>query len=575
MDLIQQLVKKNLLNKKIAGTIKSGSQETGKSIEEVILEKKAVKEDELFKIKSELVKFPLKEELVEKITPEVLSIIPRESVEFYKMVPLFLNKKKGILEVGMVFPEDTQAQEALKFLVRQYKFKPKIFLISLSDFQKYFEKYQAPEKEMESALKSLKEEAVKEEKKDETELDFKRLTEEAPIIKMVAVILRQGVEGRASDIHIEPTKENLKIRYRLDGILYPSLFLPMRVHSAIVARIKILSGLKIDETRIPQDGRFSTKVAEKKIDFRVATFPTSLGEKVALRILNPEEGMKSLPNLGFRGRNLEVVNEVLKEPFGMILATGPTGCGKSTSLYAFLRILNNEGVNIVTLEDPVEYLIEGVNQSQIKPDINYTFATGLRQILRQDPDIIMVGEIRDQETASLAIHAGLTGHLVLSTLHTTSAAGVIPRLLDMGIEPFLIPPTLSIAVSQRLIRVLCENCKEKVRMEGGEKKYILDKIKNIPSQSLKDKNLKNSGFIYKPKGCKKCKFTGYAGRVGVYEIIKMTNSLAQIISKDPSEANIFNEARAQGMITMEEDGILKVLEGITTLEEVMRISEEF
>jgi type IV pilus assembly protein PilB len=574
MDLIQHLIKKKILNKKEGARLKAEIRESGKSQEEVILARKIIEEVPLFELKSEISRIPLKKSLPEEIPPEVLSIIPKESAEYYKMVPLSIKKEEGILEVGMVYPENTLAQEALKFLARQQKLKPEIFLITLSDFKKILEKYRAPKKEMEKALERLEKEIKIVPEKRIERAEFARLVEEAPIIKMVAVILRQAVEGKASDIHIEPTRDNLKVRYRLDGVLHSSLLLPLKVHPAIIARIKILSGLRIDETRIPQDGRFSTKIGEKRIDFRVSTFPTTLGEKVAIRVLDPEEGLKTLDELGLRDCNLQVVKEAIKKPYGMILATGPTGSGKTTTLYALLRILNKEEVNIVTLEDPVEYFMEGVNQSQVRPEINYTFARGLRQILRQDPDIIMVGEIRDEETASLAVHAALTGHLVLSTLHTTNAPGVIPRLIDMGIKPFLIPPTLSLAISQRLVRVLCHFCKQRVEATEEEKKYIFEKIKNLP-QNLKRK-VKGKGtlYIFKPKGCKKCNFKGYSGRTGVFEIIKMTDKLAEIITKAPSERDILKEARLQGMISMEEDGILKILEGITSLEEVMRVAEE-
>ena len=574
MDLIQYLVKKKILTKDQSVKLKAEIKKIGFSAEEVILKEKIIDEKQLFRLKSEVFKVPLKEVPIEKISPEILSIIPRESAEFYKMVPLILRRGEKVLEVGMVFPENPQAQEALKFLARQQRLTTGIFLITLSDFEKCLRSYLVPEKEMEIALGRLEEEIKIEPKKKIEAREFERLVEEAPIIKMVAVILRQGVEGMASDIHVEPTRENLRVRYRLDGILYTSLFLPLKVHSAIVARIKILSGLKIDETRIPQDGRFSTIIGEKKIDFRVSTFPTSLGEKVALRVLDPQEGVKPLSELGLRDRNFRIVKESIEKPYGLILATGPTGCGKTTTLYALLRILNKEGVNIVTLEDPVEYFIEGVNQSQVNLEIDYTFARGLRHILRQAPDIIMVGEIRDAETAALAIHAALTGHLVLSTLHTSNALGVIPRLIDMKVKPFLIPPTLSLAVNQRLIRVLCSHCKQKVKLQGKKKKYILDKIKNLPKEATESIETKEPLYIYEPKGCKKCNFNGYSGRIGVFEIIKMTPSLAEIIIEKPTEGEILKEAKAQGMISMEEDGILKVLEGVTSLEETMGVAEK-
>ncbi len=574
MDLIQHLVKKKIINKKEGIRLRDEVKKQGKKQEEIILDEKIIEEKELFNLKSKLFEFPLKERIVKKISPEVLSIIPRESIEFYRMIPLVIDREKKVLEVGMVFPEDPQAQEALKFLTRQHKLESKIFLITLSDFNNYLLSYQVPEKEVERALERLEKEIKEEAKRKGVEKEeFERLVEEAPIIKMVAVILRQAVEGKASDIHIEPTRENLRVRFRLDGVLYPSLVLPLKIHSAVVARIKILGGLKIDETRLPQDGRFSTVIGDRRIDFRVSSFPTELGEKVAIRILDPEKGIKSLDELGFQDRDFKIVEETIKSLYGIILVTGPTGCGKTTTLYTILRMVNKEGVNIVTLEDPVEYYISGVNQSQVNQEINFTFARGLRQLLRQDPDIVMVGEIRDEETAALAIHAGLTGHLVLSTLHTNNAAGAIPRLVDMAVKPFLIPPALSIIISQRLIKVLCKECKERVKLQGEQKKYILDKIKTLPKNIIA-KKIEEPLFIYKAKGCKKCNFKGYSGRIGVFEIIKMTPKLAEIIIEKPTEGEILKEAKSQEMISMEKDGILKVLAGITSLEEIMRTTEE-
>ncbi len=575
MDLLQALIKKKVIDKKASFDLKVEERETGKALEELLLEKRLIAEPALFKIKSEIVGVPLKELTPEEVMTEALSMIPKESVEFYKMIPFSIKKDEGVLWVGMVYPENSQAQEALKFLTRQYEFSPKIFLITLSNFQRCMEKYRVPEREIEKALQSLEEE-TKVEGTGET-LDraaFERLVEEAPTIKMVAVILRQAVEGGASDIHIEPTSDSSKVRYRLDGSLYSSIILPLKVHPSIVARIKILSGLKIDETRIPQDGRFSTKFGDKRIDFRVSTFPTTTGEKVVLRILDPAKGTKSLQELGLRGRNFDIVKEAIEAPYGMFLVTGPTGSGKTTTLYAALQILNRDDVNIVTLEDPVEYFLEGVNQSQVRPEINYTFARGLRQILRQDPDIIMVGEIRDDETAGLAVHAALTGHLVLSTLHTNNAPGAVPRLVDMSIQPFLIPPSVNVVLSQRLIRLLCPDCKKQVEAKGEVKRFISDKLKDIPATAKDDFKIKEQFMVYKAVGCKKCNNKGYLGRMAVFEVLKMTERMADIIIKDYSAQAVFREARAQGMTTVVEDGILRVLEGITTIEEVIALAEE-
>ncbi|OIP75449.1 MAG: hypothetical protein AUK07_01405 [Parcubacteria group bacterium CG2_30_36_21] len=574
MDLIQELIKRKIIDKRAGAQLKMEAKGSNKAIEEIILKEEILSEQTLFKLKSQLLKIPLKQVVPEKISPEVLELIPKESAQYYKMVPL--KKEKNSFEVGMVYPEDSQAQEALKFLTRQSKLSYNSFLITLSDFKKCLERYRVPQQEMEKALERLESE-IKVEGKEEVAIEkeeFKRLVEEAPIIKMVSVILRQAVEGNASDIHIEPTQENLKVRYRLDGILHSSLFLPLKAHPAIVARIKILSSLKIDETRIPQDGRFSAKIGEKNIDFRVSTFPTILGEKVVLRILDPEKGLKSLEKLGLNKENFNKVKKSLGRPYGMILVTGPTGCGKTTTLYALLRILNTEGVNIVTLEDPVEYFIAGISQSQIKPEINYTFAKGLRQIFRQDPDIIMVGEIRDEETAELAVHAALTGHLVFSTLHTNNASDVIPRLIDMGIKPFLLSPSLAMALSQRLVRVLCPFCKRRVKASAKARKFILETIEQMPAFSRKKIKVPEPLYIFEAKGCKKCNFKGYSGRTGIFELIEMTDKLAEIIIRLPVKTKILEEARRQGMISMKEDGVLKVLEGITSIEEIMRAIEE-
>jgi len=450
----------------------------------------------------------------------------------------------------------------------------------LPEFEKelnvLLKKYRSLRGEVTRALEELETE-LKEEKIEVKPLpasEFERMAEEAPISKVVAVLLRHAVDGSASDIHIEPVKDKTRVRFRVDGVLHASIFLPLRILPAVVSRIKILSNLKIDETRVPQDGRFATKVGGREIDFRVSTFPTTLGEKVVMRILDPEKALVDIKDLGIKGRNLKAVDIAMKKPFGMILSTGPTGSGKTTTLYAILRFLNKEGVNVITLEDPVEYFIEGVNQSQVKPEIGYDFATGLRHILRQDPDIIMVGEIRDEETASLAIHAALTGHLVLSTLHTSNALGIIPRLIDMGIKPFLIPPTLNIALAQRLVRKLCSECKKRIRPKKEIQELIQKELEGMPEIIKKELKSAKALYISEAVGCKKCNGLGYSGRLGVFEILEMTDPLSEIILKEPSETRIKEEAERQGMVTMRQDGILKVLEGLTTIEEVLRVAEE-
>lgn len=568
MSLIQELVKRGILEKKRAAELENEIKTIGKREEEFILAEKLVSEEVLFSIKEESLKIPLRKVNPEDVPLEILELIPEETARLYYMIPL--EKRENILEVGMVYPEDLAAQEALRFLAREKNLQTEIFLITPTNFENLLVQYRTLKREVGRAIEELEEQLKAGGPVKPTVAEIERIIEEAPVAKAVAVILRYAVEGRASDIHIEPIRDKLRIRFRLLGTLYSSIFLPLKTHPAIVSRIKILSNLKIDETRIPQDGRFTAEILGRNIDFRVSTFPTTLGEKVAIRILDPTTGLKKFEELGLSGRNFEVVKKAIAKPYGMILVTGPTGCGKTTTLYAILQILNKEGVNIVTLEDPVEYFIDGINQSQIRAEIGYNFATGLRHIVRQDPDIIMVGEIRDPETASLATHAALTGHLVLSTLHTNNAAGVIPRLIDLGVQPYLIPPTLNLAIAQRLVRRLCDKCKKKVKPKEEIQDLILKEVSEIPENTKKEIKIKKPLYIYEAVGCKECAKKGYVGRIAIFEIIEMTRELSGIILKMPEEEKVLEEAKRQGMITMRQDGILKVLEGITTIEEVLK-----
>ncbi len=584
MNLIPKLIEKGLLDKKEEADLEYNIKKTGKTEEEAILEKKLIPEDVLFNFKGELLKIPLKKIEPEEVSLETLELIPEEPTATYKMVPLA--RKENIVEIGMVYPENIPAQDALRFLSRQGNFQYKVFLITLSDFEKLLKKHRTLKSEAQKALRELeKTKKSTEEFLEEESRIAKTDISEAPIIKMVFVILRYALEGNASDIHIEPGKDRLKVRFRVDGVLYPSLFLPLSVHSSIIARIKILSNLKIDETRTPQDGRFSAKVDDKEVDFRVSTYPTLYGEKVAIRILDPMEGLKPYDKLGLEGRNFEIIKKAIAKPHGMVLATGPTGSGKTTTLYALLRLLNTENVNITTIEDPIEYAIAGINQSQVEVKIGYNFAQGLKHILRQDPNIVMVGEIRDEETAELAVHTALTGQLVLSTLHTNSAVGVIPRLIDMGVKQFLIPYTLRAAISQRLVRVLCPYCKKRVVLEERIRKHLTSKLKEISLATKKEiKKLKptiakilegkEAWSVFEPSGCEKCQFKGYIGRIGLFEVLSMDRELAKVILENPTEEAIFRVAQKQGMLTIEQEGILKILSGETTIEEVFRVIEE-
>lgn len=573
--LIQQLVKKGFLKKEEAASLEAEIKDSGRREEEIVLEKEIVSEKILFQLKSKILKIPLKEIFSGDIALELLSLIPEESAKFYKMVPLA--KRDNLLEIGMLYPEDLKAQEFLQFLLaRQRGIEHKSFLVFPSALQEVLKKYRTLKGEVKKALSQLETELSKEEigKKPITTSDIERMAEEAPISKAVTVLLRHAVEGGASDIHIEPTRDKIRVRFRTDGVLYSSLFLPLRAHLAVVARIKILANLKIDESRIPQDGGFSVHIGKKYIDFRVSTFPTALGEKVTLRILDPNMGKQTFETLGLSGHNLKVINQAIKNPYGMILITGPTGSGKTTTLYSILNLLNKKEVNIVTIEDPIEYHIDGINQSAVRPEIGYDFANALRHTVRQDPDIIMVGEIRDEETAALATHAALTGHILLSTLHTSNAVGVIPRLIDMGIKPFLIPATLKVVIAQKLVGRLCSHCKKKENPSSEMRDLILKEIQAIPKKNKKDFSLPTSLHIYKAEGCKKCNFKGLSGRIGIFEVLIMNNSLAEIIRKQPSEKALEKEMKNQGLITIRQDGMLKVLEGIISLEEVLRVTVE-
>ena len=573
-SLVQQLLKKEIINKDTANSLEFEIKNSGKREEEIILEKRIVDEKPLFNLKSESLKIPLKDVKIEDVTLKVLEIISEESIKYYKMIPL--SKEGDTFQVGMVYPEDLTARDALKFLARQNNFSYEVFLITPSTLENLLKQYRTLKGEVSQALEELETELEvgAEHAKPLKRAEAERLSEEAPIIKIVAAIIRHAVEGRASDIHIEPMRQQSRVRFRVDGLLKSSIFLPLRNHSAVIARIKILSNMKLDETRIPQDGRFSTRVGSRDVDFRVSTFPTTLGEKVAIRILDPTEGLKSIEELGLVGRNFAVAKEALKKPYGLILITGPTSSGKTTTLYAMLSTLNKEEVNVLTLEDPVEYYLEGVNQAQVRPELGFDFAKGLRHLVRQNPNIIMVGEIRDSETADAAMQATLTGHIVLATLHTTNALGVVPRLIDMGVEPFLIPATLNIAAAQRLVRHLCKDCRKKITPAPEIRDSILKEIDNLPPLIKKDLNIPKPLKLYEPVGCKKCNQKGFFGRTAIFEVLKMTDELAQIILKGVSESKIKEEAFQQGMITMKQDGILKVIDGVTTLAEVIRAAEE-
>jgi type IV pilus assembly protein PilB len=567
------LLSKNIISQNELFDAQKEAAEKNESLS-TILTTRGVDENAVLEAKSEAFGIPYKK-IAGKIPFEILKYIPEDTAKLYKIAPLDI--RDGVLEVGMIDPQNIEAKEALQFIISKFEIPFKIFLISDSDFKKILKEYKGLGSEVTKTLSELEtaltdeltDKLKKGEKKEKISVLEGRFVEEAPITKMVAVILKHAIEGRASDVHIEPVRDNLRVRFRVDGILHTSLSLPKTVHEAIVSRIKILSNMQLDEKRKPQDGRFNARIKDRDVDFRVSTFPTYFGEKVSIRILDPQKNIRTFSQIGLQGRNLKELEAALKRPYGLILITGPTGSGKSTTLYAMLQDLNKDHVNIVSLEDPIEYNIEGVNQSQVKPEINYDFASGLRSILRQDPDIIMVGEIRDKETASLAIHAALTGHLVLSTLHTNTAIGVIPRLIDMGIDPFLIAPTLILAISQRLTRTLCPQSRRAVPLKGMVKENIEKEINNLPPQIKKDIKIPKEIFQALPSpACPQ----GTRGRIGVFEVLVMTKELEEVILSNPSSNAVAKQARAQGMITMREDGLLKVLDGVIGLEELSEVT---
>ncbi|MBU1178796.1 GspE/PulE family protein [Patescibacteria group bacterium] len=562
MSFGETLVKKNIVSTDLLVRSKREANSKNISLEEVLIGS-GVSEDAITQAKSEAFNIPVKKVTSSVHIPlEILKQIPEESAKHYKFVPLAL--EDGVVHMGIVNPDDMEAREALQFLSSKLNLPFKIFLISLSDLEFVLEDYRSLGGETAKILDEL-ESVIGQNLVLENAESPRIRKEDAPVTKMVAVILKHAIEGKASDVHIEPQRDRLNVRFRVDGILHTSLTLPLKVHEAIVSRIKILTNMKLDEKRKPQDGRFGAPALGQQVDFRVSTFPTFFGEKVVIRVLSSAESLNTLEKLGLLGRNLELTKNALKKPYGLILVTGPTGSGKTSTLYSMINMLDKEKFNVVSLEDPVEYNIAGVSQSQVRPEIDYDFASGLRSVLRQDPDIIMVGEIRDNETAALAIRAALTGHLVFSTLHTNNSISAIPRLLDMGIEPFLLPSTLILVVAQRLVRTLCEESRKPFRLEGAMKEIIEKELKDAPPFIKTKINMPKE--IYQSFPSSSCP-RGVRGRTGIFEVFQMTPELEKIILTNAGESDIMKEVRNQGMLTMREDGILKVLEGKTGLEEL-------
>jgi len=568
------LTEKGFLTKENLIKARSESVSSHRNFYDYLVAERFLTEEDLTKARGLFFNLPYIDLKNKTIPKEVVSLASKDAITNYKFIPYELSD--NVLKVAITDPTNLAALEALEFLGNKNKFRIELYITSLPSFQTVFRKSGNITTEVTQALKEVaekEEEELKKQVRGEPVVD-RKIVDEAPISKIVDVIIRHAIEGRASDIHIEPSEEDLRVRYRIDGVLHSSLILPKVVHPAIISRIKILSNLKIDEQRLPQDGRFHVNLEGKPIDFRVSTFPTVVGEKIVLRILDKSTGAPTLEELGVMGRRLTIIQEAIQKPHGMFLMTGPTGSGKSTTLYAALSILNKPGVNIVTLEDPVEYFIDGVNQAQIRPEIGLTFASGLRSILRQDPNVIMVGEIRDRETAELAVNSALTGHLVFSTLHTNSAVGAIPRLLDMGIEPFLLTASINLLAAQRLVRKICDKCKIPVAPAADILKIIHDQLAKIDPEELKGIDMKNIQ-VFKGRGCPACGNSGFKGRIGIYEVMAVTKGIEQMINERQSDIKILDYAiEKEKMLLMQQDGIIKALQGFTTVEEVVRATKE-
>lgn len=592
MSVLDTLVQKNIVPQTAVQEILDEAESSGVTVEQILL-KRGVDQEAILQAKGEELDIPTRLIKNKQIPGKVLEFIPEESANYYRFVPIGV--KDGVLEVGIVDPDNIEGRDALNFISSKVNMPFKIFLISEQDFENVISQYKGLSGEVTKALSELETELKDgpKEQEDEEEggetpeeeensaaaneidtgdiaktkdgKDNTKIIEDAPVTKIVATILRYATDGNASDIHIERMRENVRVRFRVDGIMNTSLVLPAKIHSAVVARIKILSNMRLDEKRKPQDGRFSARIAERKIDFRVSTFPTYFGEKVVMRILDQQKGLKTIDDLGLTPKNIASIRRALAKPYGLVLISGPTGSGKSTTLYSMLNEVDREHKNVLSLEDPIEYNIEGMSQSQVRPEIGYTFATGLRTTLRQDPDIIMVGEIRDKETAQLAIQAALTGHLVLSTIHTNNAVGVIPRLIDMGVDPYLIAPTLVLAIAQRLVRAFCPGAGKPMKVDGSIKLMLEKQFSDLPENFRKEVVFGDT--VYELSPTEDCP-NGTRGRYAVMEVLEMDKDIENIILSGGTEVELAKMAREKGMLNMKEDAILKAFNRLIPFEEI-------
>lgn len=565
-SLADVLLAQHLITPQQYQEVKVKSASLGQSLDDVILSMRLVSEEKVAEVKAKLLGVPFISLLTTSFSPQALSFVSRAVAQRFHLIPFVYDDKTKTLSVAFANPADL---EALSFVEQKTGLTIQTFAASLSEVNKAIEDKYKEElvSEVGEALKE-REAIVKPAVIDTAKIAESVGKEKAPVANIVSTILEYAVNSRASDVHIEPLEDKVRVRYRIDGILYDRLSLPKNVQDAVVSRIKILSEMKIDEHRTPQDGRFNVKTGNQEVDLRISVLPTAHGEKIVMRILRKSGGIPTLPDLGLSGLSLKTLETSILRPHGIIIVCGPTGSGKTTTLYSVLSRLNTTRINIMSLEDPVEYQMPGVNQVQINPDVGLTFAAGLRAFLRQDPDIILVGEIRDAETSDLAIQAALTGHLVFSTLHTSDAAGVLPRFLEFDMEPFLLASTMNAVVGQRIVRRICPNCK----MSYSPPVQIVEEIRKELGNLFPA--IQGEITLYKGKGCTECGTTGYIGRIGIFEVMAVSDTIARLVLERADSARMKQQAIAEGMITMKQDGYLKVLSGITTIEEVLRVAQE-
>ena len=587
-ETVEKLLKQGgIVNDSQLDDLKTLAKRSKQSLQETVIDQKVVSDEKLTKMIGELIDVPFVRIEPKDILDDVLKKIPEHIARQYNVV-LFAIDEDGSLSLAMEDPDDVQA---LNFIQKEIGYNTKVFLATKSNILDCLENYRGDMNDELDEVISVQKDASAEDQ-NVSQDDF---AENSPIAQTVNLLLEYAIKSNASDIHIEPREDYVQVRYRIDGVLKEVNKLPRNVHGALVSRIKILSNLKIDERRVPQDGRFKIKVSGKQYALRVSTLPIADGEKVVMRILDESNQAISLDKLGYWGLSLATVKDAMAQPNGMILVTGPTGSGKSTSLFSILSELNTPDVNISTIEDPVEYKIPGVNQTQTNAKAGMTFASGLRALLRQDPNIIMVGEIRDGETANLGVQAALTGHLVFSTLHTNNAATCLPRLLDMGIEPFLIASTVKAVIGQRLVRRLCMNCRQEYVPNAEELSYIVQMFSLKQGSIQRLHELEGQAFADKiggdtpmgstdvtiqrlwrpnPEGCDECNHVGFKGRVGIYEVLGISVPIQKMITANATSNDIQEQAISEGMVTMQTDGLIKSLRGVTTIEEVLRATRE-